>query len=137
MDANERLLNEFGESMTPQKVAIFLGVDVRTVKKYGGSLGGVEVTPGRWRFFENRIRRFIDANGDLTTWQNEVARGREDRQEDRRQQVVRERAKGTPAGRALGRGVEAIGGSANDKLARAKALGLDPGLFGGCEVALR
>ncbi|MDQ7835784.1 MAG: helix-turn-helix domain-containing protein [Humidesulfovibrio sp.] len=131
MDAKERLLNEFGESMTPQEVANLLGVDVRTVKKYGGSLGGVRVAPGRWRFFENRIRRFIDANGDLTTWHNEVARGREDRRKDRRQQVVRERHERGAQGHTLGAGqARGVAGPA-DLAERAAAIGLGDFLPGG------
>jgi len=55
MNARERIQNDLGEPMTAQDVALVLGVDVRTVKKYSDSLGGVRVAPGRLRFFENRI----------------------------------------------------------------------------------
>ncbi|MBN2140864.1 MAG: hypothetical protein JW718_07640, partial [Desulfovibrionaceae bacterium] len=85
LTACDRLLADFGDPMTPQEVAKVLGVDVRTVKKYSELLGGVRVAPGRLRFFENRIRRVIDANADLASRQDPVARRGEDRGQDRRQ----------------------------------------------------
>ena len=55
------LIEAYGKAMTPKEVAIFLGVDYRTVIKYADRWGGVEVSPGKYRFFENFIRRKIDA----------------------------------------------------------------------------
>ena len=131
MSAIERLLIENGEPMTPQEVANFLGVDVRTVKKYGGSLGGVRVAPGRWRFFENRIRRFIDANGDHTTWHNEVARGREDRREDQKNPLVWQRGERAAQGHTLGAGHARGAAGPADLAERAAAIGLGDFLPGG------
>ena len=49
------LESRYGLSMTPKGLADFLGVDARTVIKYAHIWGGVEVAPGTYRFFENRI----------------------------------------------------------------------------------
>jgi DNA-directed RNA polymerase specialized sigma subunit len=49
------LENLYGRAMKPTELAKFLGIDVRTVKKYGDRWGGVEVAPGYMRFFENRV----------------------------------------------------------------------------------
>jgi DNA-directed RNA polymerase specialized sigma subunit len=39
------LENLYGRAMKPTELAKFLGIDVRTVKKYGDRWGGVEVAP--------------------------------------------------------------------------------------------
>ena len=50
-----------GRSITPQELGKFLKLDRRTVIKYASRWGGVEVTPGTWRFFENRIMEVLNA----------------------------------------------------------------------------
>ena len=51
----------YGSSLKPKELAEFLGLDQRTVIKYAGHWGGVEVTPGTWRFFEKRILEVLNA----------------------------------------------------------------------------
>jgi len=51
----------YGRSMKPKELAEFLGIDTRTVIKYADRWGGVEVCPGKYRFFENRIKEVLDA----------------------------------------------------------------------------
>ena len=51
----------YGRSMTPKELAEFLGIDTRTVIKYADKWGGGEVCPGKYRFFENRIKEALDA----------------------------------------------------------------------------
>ena len=98
------LKEELGAALTPKEVAKLFGVDPRTVKKYADILGGVEVVPGRLRFFENQIRRFIHANGNLATRCSEVARRREDARQDRCLEMVWEWSKGTQQRSPLGSG---------------------------------
>jgi len=54
----------YGKALTPKELAVFLGVDYRTIIKYAETWGGVEVSPGKYRFFENIIRRKLDAQFD-------------------------------------------------------------------------
>jgi len=58
----EQIENIYGKAMTAKELAAFLKVDSRTLVKYAHKWGGVEVAPGTWRFFENRIKEVIDAN---------------------------------------------------------------------------
>jgi hypothetical protein len=51
----------YGRSINPRELAVFLGLDRRTVIKYAHKWGGVEVTPGTWRFFEKRIVEVLNA----------------------------------------------------------------------------
>jgi len=51
----------YGRTYTPQELGEFLQLDRRTVIKYAARWGGVEVTPGTWRFFENRIMEVLNA----------------------------------------------------------------------------
>ncbi len=53
--------NILGRAITPQELGKFLNLDRRTVIKYAARWGGVEVTPGTWRFFENRIMEVLNA----------------------------------------------------------------------------
>jgi hypothetical protein len=50
----------YGRSIRPQELADFLGLDRRTVIKYADRWGGVQVSPGRYRFFENRIKEMLN-----------------------------------------------------------------------------
>ena len=68
MNATE-LESIYGRSVRPGELAKFLGLDRRTVIKYADKWGGVQVSPGRYRFFENRIREILnDACIDKQTW---------------------------------------------------------------------
>lgn len=61
MTATDRLLQELGEPIEPVDLAERLGIDPRTLKKYAGRWGGVEVAPGIIRFFENRVQEKLNA----------------------------------------------------------------------------
>ena len=61
MSDTTTLIEAYGKAITPKELAIFLDVDYRTVIKYADMWGGVEVSPGKLRFFENIIRRKINA----------------------------------------------------------------------------
>ena len=50
---------EFGRCITDIELARYINVDVRTLRKYAGWLGGVMVMPGKYRFFENLIKEKI------------------------------------------------------------------------------
>jgi hypothetical protein len=58
----------YGRSIKPDELGKFLGIDRRTVVKYAQRWGGVEVSPGKWRFFENRIKEVLNAKFDKETW---------------------------------------------------------------------
>ncbi|MBI5520193.1 MAG: hypothetical protein HY916_09050 [Desulfovibrio sp.] len=116
--------------MAAKDVAKVLGLDVRTVKKYHVSLGGVWVA-GRLRFFENRIRGFIDANGDHSSGHSQVARGRQDRGQDSGELLVRQRPEGRTQGNHLGAGQKARACGSAELASRADALGLGRFIPGG------
>ena len=61
MMISEELESQFGRSIKPKELADFLGIDRRTVIKYADLWGGVQVSPGRYRFFENRIKEILNA----------------------------------------------------------------------------
>jgi hypothetical protein len=58
---NNELAQDFGPCMTATELAEYLKVDRRTIVKYASLWGGVEVTPGTWRFFEKRIAEVFNA----------------------------------------------------------------------------
>ena len=45
----------YGRSIKPDELAKFLGIDRLTAVKCDLRLGGVEVSNGKWRFFENYL----------------------------------------------------------------------------------
>jgi hypothetical protein len=55
------LENLFGKTIEPKELAAFLRLDVRTVKKYADRWGGVEVAPGKIRFFEKPVLEVLHA----------------------------------------------------------------------------
>jgi hypothetical protein len=65
------LESQFGRAITPKELAKFLGVDRRTVVKYAGWWGGVEVSPGNFRFFEKLIRRRLNALHCNEEWETQ------------------------------------------------------------------
>jgi len=50
----------YGKALRPAQVAKIFGLDPRTVRKYARELGGIEVFPGTWRFFEKLVKERID-----------------------------------------------------------------------------
>jgi hypothetical protein len=58
----------YGRSIKPDELGKFLGIDRKTVVKYAPRWGGVEVSPGKWRFFENRIKEVLNAKFDKEAW---------------------------------------------------------------------
>jgi len=59
---------KYGPALKPSEVAKLFHLDSRTVIKYAQYIGGVEVFPGTWRFFENLIKEKIDACNNQQTW---------------------------------------------------------------------
>jgi hypothetical protein len=51
----------YGRCIEPKELAKFLHLDIRTLKKYSDRWGGVEVSPGRYRFFENQVKEVLNA----------------------------------------------------------------------------
>ena len=89
------LSKELGRPLSVKEVSDLIGLDQRTVRKYAYELEGVFLA-GRWRFFEKKIRRLINASIMQKTqretlerknsfqWQNtenEMVRLREERRE--------------------------------------------------------
>ncbi|MCA1794253.1 MAG: helix-turn-helix domain-containing protein [Desulfobacteraceae bacterium] len=100
------LKDELGRTLTTKDVAALLGVDPRTVKRYASELGGVRIGPRLILFFENSLRRLIDANKNEQERQDPVARSREDFRQNSCNQMVWQRP-GTKTGRhSLGSGTK-------------------------------
>ena len=55
------LLEQFGKSLSVADVAQFLNLSPASVRKYASSLGGVEVIPGKLRFFERVLEERLNA----------------------------------------------------------------------------
>jgi hypothetical protein len=53
------LETEFGRCIPDNELAKYLGVDVRTVRKYAAGLGGVMVMPGKYIFFKKVLKEKI------------------------------------------------------------------------------
>lgn len=49
-----------GRAIPDRTLAEYLGMDVRTLRKYHERWGGVEVSPGRFVFFEKHIKGIIE-----------------------------------------------------------------------------
>jgi hypothetical protein len=80
----------YGRSIKPKELATFLGLDARTLIKYADTWGGVEVSPGNWRFFENLIKEVIkDAEHNMQAWKKEVSRKRHDSKNNQAEIVSR------------------------------------------------
>ena len=99
----KELNEELGAPLTPQDVARIFSLDVTTVRKYAEILGGVEVTPGCLRFFENRIRELVYADRNEETRGFPMAGSSVAKREDSGKQMVRLRREGTPQGGHLER----------------------------------
>jgi hypothetical protein len=57
----QELIDKLGRPVKPRELATVLGIDARTVRKYYRRWGGIEVSPGTVRFFENRIKEVLHA----------------------------------------------------------------------------
>jgi hypothetical protein len=87
---------ELGRQLTAKDVALILGLDPRTVRKYAIRLGGVEVIPGRWAFFENRVKEALNACALQTKGRVQVACPSQGQREGGGQPVVRDRTTRRP-----------------------------------------
>lgn len=88
------LAGVLGRAIPDDELAAYLGMDVRTLRKYGDRWGGVETAPGRFVFFENQIKEVIkNAKPVHEKRQASMARFR-DGQRDQISPVVRRRIKG-------------------------------------------
>ena len=77
----EDILTDFGRPMSVTDVAQIFSVSPNTIRKYYLTFGGVELPSGKYRFFENRIRKLIDGEkcaneNNPEQWETEVACGR-------------------------------------------------------------
>ena len=78
---------KYGRCISPKELAKFLGLDVRTLIKYASIWGGVEVFPGTWRFFENRIKEVLNAKFDKETWKEPLPSERDGQRKSKRKVV--------------------------------------------------
>ena len=95
--------SKYGRSITPKELAEFLGLDSRTVIKYRGIWGGVEVAPGIYRFFENRIREKIDAEQNSQERIVEIQRERHGQRGNKAEIVPRRYQKVLSSSRGVGK----------------------------------
>jgi hypothetical protein len=77
----------YGRSIKPGELAKFLGIDRRTVVKYAQRWGGVEVSPGNLRFFENRIKEVLNAKLDKEAWKEPLPSERDGQRNQKREAV--------------------------------------------------
>ena len=59
--AGAQLHETYGKAMSVADVAKFLNLDPRTVRSHAAELGGIEVIPGTYRFFELRLKEILNA----------------------------------------------------------------------------
>ncbi|WP_321493965.1 hypothetical protein [uncultured Desulfobacter sp.] len=98
------LEQDYGRVIKPEELATFLGVDRRTVIKYSNRWGGIEVSPGKYRFFEKLIRRKIDAQFNNEKRKEKVA-GHSNGQWPKKGQIVSRQLKGSLSGSSsMGKG---------------------------------
>ena len=77
----------YGRSIKPGELAKFLGIDRRTVVKYPLRWGGVEVSPGNWRFFENRVKEVLNAKFDKEAWKGPLPSERDGKRKNKNEAV--------------------------------------------------
>ena len=94
---------KYGRMITPKELASFLRVDPRTVVKYAHRWGGIEISPGKYRFFENRIKEAIDAEYGDQERQTSLF-GQRDGQQDQEAEDFPNGKKGGTGSGPLGRG---------------------------------
>lgn len=69
---SEELTQLYGRTITPQELGKFLGIDPRTLKTHSHFWGGIEVAPGKIRFFEHRVKGVIDGKLDNQKGEGEI-----------------------------------------------------------------
>ena len=72
MTAND-LEIEYGRCILDKELAKYLGLDIRTLRKYADKLCGVAVLPNKYVFFEKVLQRRIYAQFDRKEWEKEVS----------------------------------------------------------------
>jgi hypothetical protein len=77
----------YGRTIKPNELAKFLKIDRRTVVKYAHRWGGVEVSPGKLRFFENRIKEVLNAKFDKEAWKKNLPSKRDGQRSQKREAV--------------------------------------------------
>ena len=82
-----KLTEIYGRYIEPEELAKFLGIDRRTVVKYAPRWGGVEVSPGKWRFFENRVKEVLNAKLDKEAWKEPLPSERDGKRNQKRETV--------------------------------------------------
>jgi hypothetical protein len=100
---NNELAQDFGPCMTATELAEYLKVDRRTIVKYASLWGGVEVTPGTWRFFEKRIVEVINAQQGFEKRQSAIQGHRNSAGADFTKAVPRRRKEVTSSGPDMGK----------------------------------
>jgi hypothetical protein len=70
---SEQLTQLYGRPIKQKELAKFLGIDERTLKKYHHRWGAVEVAPGIFRYFENRVRGVLDGKCDKEKGEKEIS----------------------------------------------------------------
>ena len=96
--------SQYGRSVTPKELAKFLGIDTRTVIKYADRWGGVEVCPGKYRFFENRIKEVLDAQFNNETRRETMERNRHGQRREAGQTVSECHKRNISKSGSLGKG---------------------------------
>ncbi len=81
------LEKKYGHAIKPEELAEFFGLDRRTVIKYSDRWGGIEVSPGKYRFFEKVIRRKLDAKFNNEKRKEEMA-GHSDGQQSEKGEAI-------------------------------------------------
>lgn len=97
-DAIDALDGELGRAITPQELAKMFGLSVNTVRKYRERWGGVEVAPGKLRFFERKVREALNTSIDNQVQSAAMAGCRHIQREAKRKVVpgrVREKQAGS------------------------------------------
>jgi len=111
---NTELSQNYGDCLTASELAAFLKLDRRTVVKYADRWGGVEVTPGTWRFFEKRIEEALNAEQGFEKRNSTIPGKRDGTRTDAAEALSRREQKVVSGGGDLGKrnkkrtGAEAI-----------------------------
>ena len=100
MFVHSTFIKDYGRTIKPEELAGILDIDRRTVIKYADRWGGIEVSPGKYRFFEKLIRRKIDAKFNYEKRQEEVA-GNNNGQWAKKRPTVSRPHKGVETGSGL------------------------------------
>lgn len=69
----KNLESKYGRCIPDTELAEYLGLDIRTLRKYADKLCGVAVLPNKYVFFEKVLQRRIYAQFDREEWEKEVS----------------------------------------------------------------